>query len=95
MFDYKNTPELIEEPEYHPVSKQMLAAADRIEAEDWLGRQDYATAIALWLRREAHLCTARYLELVQSGAPSGTAEFLAQDDMGLQLAASVARIKVD
>jgi hypothetical protein len=46
--------------------------------------------LSTWMRREAHLLQFRYLELLQAGAPDETAQFLAQDDMGLQLAVAMA-----
>lgn len=47
--------------------------------------------VATIMRREAHLCTFAYREMVNNGMPDGTAFTLAQDDMGFQLVHALAK----
>ena len=76
---------------HHPAARLVLDAADKLDARlelqppnrhDLLGLLNMIPTV---MRREAHLCTARYLAMLQDGLPPDAAEMLAQDDMGFQL----------
>lgn len=47
--------------------------------------------VAMWLRREMHLAVERFGAALQMAMPEDTARFLAQDDMGFQIALAAAR----
>ena len=78
---------------HHPGASKVLEEADAIGRGLDAGLDVDPTEltytrleILTWImRREAHLCTARYLAMMQDGLPPDAAEMLAQDDMGFQL----------
>lgn len=81
------------ESAHHPAAARVLEEADSIEVVleadsdlDQTGKwYSVLEQIPTIMRREAHLCTARYLAMLQDGLPPDAAEMLAQDDMGFQL----------
>lgn len=78
----------------HPATSAVIRAAEELALRPDPGWRradtEVCNLVTAIMRREAHLCQLRYMELLQAGAPEATAELLAQDDMGFQLVKSLA-----
>lgn len=92
MYPNRQDPEL--HPIAHPGADSVLRAAEamrrRAESGSYPSWAGSLSLVAAMLAREAHLCSARYLELLQSGLSPDACAMLAEDDMGWQLANGVA-----
>jgi hypothetical protein len=68
---------------FHSVVSPLLEVAERIEGSIKPG---VPHVLSTWLQREVHLAAVRHAELLQLGVPEETAQFLALDDPGYQIA---------